>query len=438
MKRTRWSKERGRRRWLAMAGTVALAVGVVGASAGTASASSGRTTITFSYLWTGAEAKALQGIVADFNRSQNQIEVVGVSNPDAQKQLTSMSSASGSFDVSDNFGNAMGAWASKGILTPLNSFIASSGMSTKDFVKAAMQQVTYKGQVYALPIAVHDFELLYNKTEFAAAGITSPPVTMTQFATDIAKLTKVDSSGQITQLGLGNPDTGTTITTLGYAFGGTWDGPHNDSPSPTDAGDVAALNFYVKNVVDKYGASNVAKFTAGWGPYMTPQDPFYTGKVAMVIDGEWQPVGIKENAPNFKYGVTTIPYPAGDPKLKDTTQLTSSTLFIPANSQHKQQAFTFLKYLESPSVMLKFALALGNLPARTSLLHNPAFNSIPNFSTWLKNLASPNVHALASQPYSAEYATDLATALNSALLGSESPAAALKSVAQEAKSFGAP
>ncbi len=162
------------------------------------------------------------------------------------------------------------------------------------------------------------------------------------------------------------------------------------------------------------------------GPkYGSPQDPFYTGKVSMVIDGEWQPVSISENAPHMDWGVTDIPYPASDPALKGTTQLTASTLFIPANAPHKQAAFTFLKYLTSPPVMLKFSLALGNLPARTSLLDNPAFSSIPNFSVWLQALKSPNVHTLASQPYSQQYATDLATALNSALLGSMTPAAAL-------------
>jgi multiple sugar transport system substrate-binding protein len=425
-----------RRRLLAGTTTAAaLAIVTVGLSGTPVSAqSSSRTTITFDYLWTGVEAQALQKIVDQFNASQDKITVDGVSAPDAQKQLTSMSSSSGSFDISDNFGSNMGAWASEGILAPLNSYVSAAHMSTSNFVPAAMQEVTYKGKVYALPIAVHDFELLYNKTEFKAAGITAPPVTTQQLAVDVGKLTKVDTNGKIVQLGLGNPSTSTTITTLGYAFGGTWDGPHNNTPSPTNAQDVKALQFYVDNITNKYGASNVAKFTAGWGPYLSPQDPFYTGKVAMVIDGEWQPVEIKINAPHLNWGVTNIPYPAGESRLAGTTQLTASTFFIPENSQHKQQAFTFLQYLESPKAMLQFALALGNLPARTSLLDNPAFNAIPHFSTWLNNLKSKNVRSLASQPYSAEYATDLSNALGDALLGTETPRAALQSVAKQMKS----
>jgi multiple sugar transport system substrate-binding protein len=421
---------------LAAAALVMLAAGCATAPGG--GSGSGHTTVTFDYLWTGTEAQSLQQIIKQFNNSQKRITVVGVSNPDAQKQLASMSSSTGTFDISDNFGNNVGSWAAKGILTPLDSYMSAAGMSTADFIPAAMNQVRYKGQTYSLPIAVHDFELLYNKTEFAAAGIAAPPTTTEELATDIGKLTKVNSSGQITQLGLGNPDTGTTLTTLGYVFGGTWDGSNNATPSPQDPGDLAALDFYTKYITDKYGAGNVAKFTAGWGQYMSPQDPFYTGKVAMIIDGEWQPVNIKQVAPHLDYGVADIPYPAADPRLKGTTQLTASTLFIPANAPHKQAAFTFLKYLTSPAVMLRFSLALGNLPARTSLLDNPKFDSIPNFSVWLQALKSPNVHALASQPYSAQYATDLATAFGNVLLGSTTPAKAMAGVASQAKAYGSP
>ena len=394
------------------------------------------TTVTFSYLWAGPEAAALEKIISAFNASQSAITVKGVSSPDFQKQLTSMSASKGSFDISDNFGNGVGSWAAKGILEPLDSYIKADNMDLSDFVPAAMDEMKYNGQIYSLPIAVHDFELLYNKTEFAAAGITDPPKTTEDLATDIAKLTKTDGSGNITQLGLGNPDTGTTLTTLGYAFGGTWDGADGKTPSPQDPANIAALKFYQDNIVNKYGAAKVQKFTAGWGQYMSAQDPFYTGKVAMVIDGEWQPVNIPKTAPNLKWGVANIPVPAASPNLAGTTQLTASTLFIPKNAQHKQAAFEFMKYLTDTQAMGDFTVALGNLPARTSMLNDPRYATIPQFSTWLQNLSSPNVHALASQPYSSQYSTDLVTDFKSVLDGSKSPADAMADVASKAKQYG--
>ena len=56
----------------------------------------------------------------------------------------------------------------------------------------------YQGKLYALPIAVQEYKLLYNRDLFSAAGISAPPATMDEFATDISKLTKQDSSGTIT------------------------------------------------------------------------------------------------------------------------------------------------------------------------------------------------------------------------------------------------
>jgi multiple sugar transport system substrate-binding protein len=345
-----------------------------------------------------------------------------------------MSSSNGSFDVSDNFGNVVGSWASKGIIAPLDDYLKADGVSLSDFAPSTLSQMQYKGKTYSMPIAVHTQELLYNKDLFQAAGLT-PPTTMDEFASDIAKLTKTDAKGNITQIGLGNPSTSTLLTTLGYAFGGTWDGDKGDSPSPTDAGNIAALDWYKTNVVDKLGADKIAAFTSGLGQYMSAQDPFYTGKEAMVLDGEWQAVNIPKVAPNLNWGV--IDLPAFDAALAGTTQVSTSTLFVPSNSKHKAEAAKFIAYMMSDKAMSDFTLALGNLPAKTSLLDGSAYSSIPNFNVWLAALKSPNAKALSSAPYSAQYATDLGTAFDDINQGKTSPKDAMESVKQKASSYNA-
>jgi len=397
---------------------------------------SGRTTVTFSYLWTGPQAAAIQKIIGEFNSSQSAITVKGISNPDFQKQLASMSASKGSFDISDNFGNAVCSWATKGIIQPLDGYLKAAKVDTSAFVPATFNQMKCNNQVYSLPVALDDFELMYNKAEFAAAGITAPPTTAQQFADDIAKLTKVDGSGNITQLGLGNPETGTTLTTLGFAFGGMWDGPDGKTPTPQDPGNIAALKFYQDNITNKYGAAKVQKFTAGWGQYQSPQDPFFSGKVAMVIDGEWQPPYIKTNAPNLQWGVAKIPTLGTDPNLEGTTQATASTLFIPRNARQPKAAFEFMKFLTGEQGMAEFTLALGVLPARTSLVDDPRYTATtPQFATWLQALKSPNLRVLGSQVYSSQYVTDLASAFKSILDGSTSPEKAMADVASNAKQY---
>ncbi|WP_084344794.1 ABC transporter substrate-binding protein [Microbacterium resistens] len=419
-----------RRGLVAGAVTVATVAALAGCSGGDAGAD-GKTEITFSYLWGGEEAKALEEIIADFNASQDEIVVKGVSSPDTQKQLTSMSSSKGSFDISDNFGNSVGAWASKGILAPLDDAIAAEKIDVDDFVPSAMEQMTYEGKTYALPIAIHSFQLLYNKTLLDEAGIT-PPTTMDELAAAAKALTKVEG-GRITQLGLGSANDSTTLTTLGFAFGGSWDGA--DGPTPAEPGNLQALEWYQQNVVEPVGADKMAAFVSGQGEYLSAQDPFFSGRVAMIIDGEWRSASAAKVAPELDWGVAAIP--AATPALAGSTQVTSSTLFIPANSQHKEEAATFLAYLVGEEPMEKFSLALGNLPARTSLAGSDAYSDLKDFSVWADAASSPNARSLASKPYSAEYATDLATAFDEVVRLTATPEKAIATVESRMANYSA-
>jgi len=394
------------------------------------SSGDGPTEITFSYLWAGDEASAIEDIITNFNESQDEVVVKGISSPDFQKQLTSLSASKGSFDISDHFGNSVGAWASKGILEPLDDYLEAEGVDVDDFVPAAIDQMTYDGKIYSVPIAVHSFQLLYNKELLDEAGVDVPE-TMDDLAVAIEKLTKTDDSGDITQLGLGDPSVDTTLTTLGYVFGGDWD--RGGEPTPEDAGNLAALNWYQTNITNKFDPDKIAKFESGVGEYMSAQDPFYTGKYAMVIDGEWRAVNIPSIAPDFDWGVTSIPYASAGGK--QTTQLTASTLFIPANAPNKDAAAKFLAYLVSDDAMADFAVALGNIPGRTSLLDTDAFDDVPQFNVWMDALKSENVFALNSAPYAAEYATDLGAAFDDVIRGVATPEDAMASVADRSANY---
>jgi multiple sugar transport system substrate-binding protein len=394
----------------------------------TASPAGEAVTLNFPYLWGGPEGEALQAVIAKFNSSQTAIVVKGVSSPDFQKQLTDMSAPNG-FDISDNFGSTVGSWASTGILEPLDTCLA--GYDLADFVPAALKDNQFEGKTYALPIAVHTQLLLYNKKLFTDAGIAAPPKTVTELKDAIAKLTKVEASGDITQLGMRGPD----YINLAYVFGGDWFDA-TGTPTPDNAGNLAAQHFWVDNVVQKYGTDKVQKFESGYGEYASAQNPFYTGSVAMVVDGEWQPIFIGQYAPALEWGVVPVPYPDDQPALAGGGQLTSSMFFIPANAAHKAEACTFLKYLVSPEAMTQFSRALGNLPARTSLLADPAYADIPQFSAWLDSLKSANLKTLASLPITAEYTKDLADAFGLVNTLKQTPEDAMAAVKTKAANYG--
>jgi multiple sugar transport system substrate-binding protein len=420
-------------------GRLAVAAGTVGAlvaaySGAVARAADEPVEITFSYLWTGAEAEALEAVIADFNQSQDGVVVRGVSSPDFQAQLASMSTSEAAFDISDNFGTGVGAWAEVGLLEPLDAYIERDGFDVEDFPDSVMEQMRYEGSIYSMPIAVHTQVLLYNRALFAEAGITEPPETLEEWADAIAATTHVASDGTIEQLGYHNAEIGTSMTTLGMMFGGSWI-DDNGVPTPTDAGNLAGLQFYVDNITNAYGADEVLRFTSGFGEYASAQNPFFTGQVASVIDGEWQPVMIEQFAPDLDYGVAPLPYPADQPELAGTTQVSTSTLFIPSNAEHKDEAWEFMKYLLGSDGMKAFTRALGNLPARTSLLDDPVYDDIPNFDVWLDALRSENAGAIPSVPYIAEYVADLNTAFDDVVNGRATPEEAMEGVASRAEEY---
>ncbi|WP_168207392.1 ABC transporter substrate-binding protein [Microlunatus elymi] len=423
-----------RRRFIGSGVATTAGLGLLSSCSKSSGSSGGKTTIRFSYLWTGEEAKALETVIAKFNASQSYIVVKGVSNPDQQAQLAAMTGSKGSFDVSDNFGTVTGAWASKGVIKSLDEYIKKDNFDIDDFVPSAITQCRYQGQIYQLPIAVNNSALLYNKDLFDKVGIAKPPTTMSEWAEAIGKLTKT-SGGQITQLGLGGTSgAGIDYRLMGAVYGGQW---YTDGkPSPTDQGNIDGADFYVNNVIKKYGVKQIDRFVSGFGDYQSPQNPFYQGKLAMVIDGEWQPAFIKQFAPKLNWGVVPVPYPDGQQDQANTNLVNPGTFFIPSNSQHPDQAWEFLKYLVSKDAMRTFTVALSNLPARKSLLGDQAYADIPNFDVFLKLLGDKNASSIPSEPSFSQYTSDLGTADDQITRLVKTPAAAYAQVATAAKSYG--
>lgn len=422
-----------RRELLFNGGRVALGAVIatgLGATSFSLAAADDKVTIDFPYLWSGPEGEAMQKIVDAFNASQDAIAVKGVSNPDTQRQLAQMTSRNG-FDVSDNFDSNIATWASKGALEPLDEYMSAESYDTKDFIERVMGKMQFDGKTWSLPIAVHTTLMLTNTALLDEAGV-KPPTTTSELAAAIATLTKVDGSGNITQMGMNQPD----FVTLAYSFGGKWidaDG----KPTANDPGNIAAMQFWVDNVLSKYGVDAVKRFQSGFGEYASAQAPFYTGKVAMMTDGEWQAQFIKLYAPDLKWSAGAVPYVDDKPDLKDTAGLAASTFFIPANSKHKQEAWTFLKYLVSEAPMRDFTLALANLPARTSLLADAAYEAIPGFNFWLESLKSPNLQAMPNVTWGQEFMTELTSAVDSVLDLSKTPEDALNELQSKAEALAA-
>lgn len=394
-------------------------------------ASDEKVTIRFSYLWAGAEAAALEEIIDDFNESQDRIVVEGVSSPDQQQQVLSMSSSKGQFDISNTGGSQIALWSEQGIIQPLDSFIEADDYPLDDFLEPVIENNTTDDSLYALPVAVNTYQLLYNADVLAEYGFENPPETFGDWAEQIEAMTEVADDGSLTRVG-GVPSVDMMI--LAEAWGGQWY-DENQKPTPDHPANIAALEWWQDTVVDAYGADNLQTFISGFGEYGTAQWPLYTGDVPTMIDGNWQSAFIANVAPDLNWGAAPLPYPDGKPELQGSTRLDMSNLFIPSNSAHPEEAWEFLTYLVEAENMRDFTVALANLPARKSLLEDDAYDELENFDVFLDALDNPNIHVLPTTSWGQEYSQDLTGAFEAISAGTAEPAAALADVAKKTASY---
>src|SRR5438093_12714180 len=89
-----------------------------------------------------------------------------------------------------------------------------------------------------------------------------------------------------------------------------------------------------------------------------------------------------------------------------------------------------MKYLLDKKSMLSFTHATSNLPARASLINDPAYDDLPQFRVWLNSLKSSNVKSFESTLISQQYLTDISSTVKTIVRGERTPQEALSTLAE--------
>lgn len=238
------------------------------------------------------------------------------------------------------------------------------------------------GKVYALPLEIDGLALIYNADIFEEAGAT-PPADWNALRKLAFDLTKT------------NPET-KIIERAGIALGTTSNIEHwsdilgllimqnsGDPGKPSDTAVQDALTFYtIVSTQDKsWDASQPNSVYA-----------FATGTVAMIIAPSWQVSEIKAINPNLNFKVAPAP-------VLPSTNYAWATYWaeaVPLTSKNQTEAWKFIKYLSSESVLQKMYAgasqirALGEPYPLTTLSSTLASDSIaapfvtqgPNYVSW--------------------------------------------------------
>jgi multiple sugar transport system substrate-binding protein len=173
-----------------------------------------------------------------------------------------------------------------------------------------------------VPVSVDTLALYYNKDLLNTAGIPTPPENWTQFADDVKKLTKLDSTGKILQSAAGigtafNVERATDILTALMVQNGAVMG--NES-GPQFQRIPAALQG-VRDTPPAYQASEFytsfadpTKDTYTWNASQPNSlDAFIQGKIAFFFGYAYQYDDIKARAPKLNLGLSKLPQIEGNP-----------------------------------------------------------------------------------------------------------------------------
>jgi multiple sugar transport system substrate-binding protein len=351
-------------------------------------------TITIWVGWSARELKAFKSIVAEYDKKHPDVnvKVVGGINDD---KITAAIPSGNVPDVVSSFTSAnVGSYCKSGAWIDLKPFLSKDHLDVNVFPKTSQYYTQYNGKRCALPLLADVYGLYYNKKMFKAAGLKTPPKTMSQLTSYAKKLTK--RSGNTIKVAGYNPFLGfyagnaPDLSVYAPLFGAKYLDSSGHSTLSKDPA-WSRLLTWQKNLVDWYGYKNLQKFNAGAADEFSASHAFEIGKLAMMIDGEWRVAFIQAEHPEVDYGTAPAPVDDSKPNLYGAGYVNGTIIGIPKGVKHKDQAWALLKYLTfNAHPLALFSNAIRNVPTTKQSLNSPEIKPDAHFKTFLKVFANPN------------------------------------------------
>ena len=367
-------------------GAALIAATARSSTAGTSGAKADNITIWVG--WSAAELKAFKGVVAEYDRKHSDVtvKVVGGINDD---KITAAIRSGKVPDVVSSFTSAnVGQYCNSGAWLDLKPFLSEDKIDVNMFPKTSQYYTQYKGKRCALPLLADVYGFYYNKKMFKAAGLKSPPKTMSQLTSYAKKLTKKNSDGSIKVAGY-NPFLGfyagnaPDMSAYAPLFGAKYvDGGGKSLLSKDQA--WSKMLKWQKSLVDWYGYKKLQKFNAGAADEFSASHAFEIGKLAMMIDGEWRVAFIQREHPSLDYGTAPAPVDDAHPELYGAGYVTGNILGIPKNAKNKDAAWELMKWLAADEhAEAALSNGLRNVPTLTKALTSSEIKDDPLFKPFL-------------------------------------------------------
>lgn len=259
-----------------------------------------------------------------------------------------------------------GEFSNASIIVPIESYFDNT--TTSQFYPSAIQAMTYKGHLWALPISAECITLFYNK-----AYITTPPTTTDEMVA-LMKNASTQAGGTAPyEYGLTQPVQGDPYHLFPWVSG--WGGYYyNDTThllGLNSTGTVQAATWFNSTILpylapDLTGPSQLALFEQN--------------KSAMLISGPWEVSSVQNASINF--GLSLIP------KISQNSNSTPMPfegvkgLWMTSNVQQAnlEADILFMKWWTSPDNQIELGKQLKYIPVAIAAYNDPDIQNDPVIS----------------------------------------------------------
>lgn len=381
-----------------IAGGAFLAVGIMGALAivvfvrPKSSVPPGRTIVR---VWqvTGAEDAEKPIVPVWFNQSQNKVHAETIGLPFAEIEQKFLTAVVGNMppDVFEYFG-CVAQWSTRGALMPLDQFIERDHFDRASVFAALWSDMTWDGQIYAIPTGTSNDAFFWNKEHFRKAGLDPehPPETWDELEQYALRLTTYGKDGSIDQAGYipgyVNAVSPPQFMVWPLQMGASYLTPDGRTATIATSASISALKWE-GDLFQKIGRDRLVLKQASYG--LGSQQGFLSGNLSMMINHSSFIQEIERYAPKLDYGVSFIPAPKGG---KRAVVAGSVWMGIPEGAKHPEEAWEYIKFCALASTQKQAAehdakRHLGGFfPANIEAANSPFQLSLPHMSVFVKSM----------------------------------------------------
>ena len=261
-------------------------------------------------------------------------------------------------------------FAATGGVLPLDELVARDKVDLNDWL-IPLEQTKINGKLWGLQQDYRVPVLVYRKSRFAEAQVTTPPSTYDEVAALGTKLSKDNITGYAIPLGvtggIGGAQAFVEFVLSSMLAGNTGElfAPDGRNIGFSDE----RLRLAATTVRDLFAKKASTPVTLQFG-YNELQDGLRAGTVASATFGLYRYKGLERQVANNDLAWAAAP--SLEPGGKHTVY--GFQLDINANSPRKDAAWEFIKYMASPAAQMLAARG-GEVVARASVYNDPYFAS---------------------------------------------------------------